>query len=94
LHPDNHAQVIRAMWDQPPSTVLPNISCPAMIVAAGPRPDRAASDFSIRREEMVAAASKDLKDVQVHWIPNTIHDIGYHKPVELADLIKSFIPQG
>jgi pimeloyl-ACP methyl ester carboxylesterase len=94
LHPDNHAQVIRAMWDQPPSTVLPNISCPAMIVAAGPRPDRAASDFSIRREEMVAAASKDLKDGQVHWIPNTIHDIGYHKPVELADLIKSFIPQG
>ena len=42
----------------------------------------------------MAAASKDLKDGQVHWIPNTIHDIGYHKPVELAELIKSFIPQG
>jgi pimeloyl-ACP methyl ester carboxylesterase len=94
LHPDNHAQVIRAMWDQPPSTVLPLITCPAMIVAAGPRPDRAGSDFSIRREEMVAAAAENLKDGQVHWIPNTIHDIGYHKPVELADLIKSFIPQG
>ena len=94
LHPDNHAQVIRAMWDQPPSTVLPRITCPAMIVAAGPRPDRAGSDFSIRREEMVAAAAGFLKDGQVHWIPNTIHDIGYHKPVELAGLIKSFIPQG
>jgi pimeloyl-ACP methyl ester carboxylesterase len=94
LHPDNHAQVIRAMWDQPPSTVLPRITCPAMIVAAGPRPDRAGSDFSIRREEMVTAAAGFLKDVQVHWIPNTIHDIGYHKPVELAELIKSFIPQG
>ena len=93
LHPDNHAQVIRAMWDQPPSTVLPQITCPAMIVAAGPRPDRAGSDFSIRREEMVAAATGFLKDCQVHWIPNTIHDIGYHKPVELAALIKSFIPQ-
>jgi len=94
LHPDNHAQVIRAMWDQPPSTVLPLITCPAMIVAAGPRPDRAGSDFSIRREEMVTAAAGFLKDVQVHWIPNTIHDIGYHKPVELAGLIKIFIPQG
>ena len=94
LHPDNHAQVIRAMWDQPPATVLPRITCPAMIVAAGPRPDRAGSDFSIRREEMVAAAAENLKDGQVHWIPNTIHDIGYHKPVELADLIKGFIPAG
>ena len=94
LHPDNHAQVIRAMWDQPPATVLPQITCPAMIVAAGPRPDRAGSDFSIRREEMVAAAAENLKDGQVHWIPNTIHDIGYHKPVELADLIKGFIPAG
>jgi pimeloyl-ACP methyl ester carboxylesterase len=94
LHPDNHAQVIRAMWDQPLATVLPQITCPAMIVAAGPRPDRAGSDFSIRREEMVAAAAENLKDGQVHWIPNTIHDIGYHKPVELADLIKGFIPAG
>ena len=94
LHPDNHAQVIRAMWDQPPATVLPQITCPAMIVAAGPRPDRAGSDFSIRREEMVTAAAGFLKDGQVHWIPNTIHDIGYHKPVELAGLIKIFIPQG
>ena len=94
LHPDNHAQVIRAMWGQPPATVLPRITCPAMIVAAGPRPDRAGSDFSIRREEMVAAAAENLKDGQVHWIPNTIHDIGYHKPVELADLIKGFIPAG
>jgi len=94
LHPDNHAQVIRAMWDQPPATVLPQITCPAMIVAAGPRADRAGSDFSIRREEMVAAAAENLKDGQVHWIPNTIHDIGYHKPVELADLIKGFIPAG
>ena len=94
LHPDNHAQVIRAMWDQPPATVLPRITCPAMIVAAGPTPDRAGSDFASRREEMVTAAAGFLKDGQVHWIPNTIHDIGYHKPVELAGLIKIFIPQG
>lgn len=94
LQPDNHAQVIRAMWDEPPSTVLPNISCPTMIVAAGPRPDRAGSDFARRREEMVAAAARDLKDRRVHWIPNTIHDIGYDKPVELAGLIREFLAQG
>ena len=94
LQPDNHAQVIRAMWDQPPSTVLSQISCPTMIVAAGPKPDRVGTDFAVRRTEMVAAASEELKDGQVHWIPETIHDIGYHKPVELAELIKEFLPRG
>ena len=94
LHPDHHAQVIRAMWDEPPSSILPNISCPAMIIAAGPRPERAGSDFARQRELMVAAAAQDLKDCSVHWIPNTIHDIGYHKPAELAELIGEFLPKG
>ena len=93
LQPDRHAQVIRAMWDEPPSSILPNISCPAMIVAAGPTPERAGSDFALRKELMVAAAAQDLKDCRVHWIPNTIHDIGYHKPAELAELVGEFLPQ-
>jgi hypothetical protein len=27
----------------------------------------------------------------VRWIPDTIHDIGYHKPAELAQVIKEFL---
>lgn len=91
LHPDNHAQVIRAMWDEPPSTILPRILCPALIVAAGPRPDRVGSDFALRRQLMVSAAAQDLKNCRVDWIPNTIHDIGYHRPQELARVIREFL---
>ena len=94
LQPANHAQVIKAMWDEPPATVLPRILCPTMIVAAGPKPENAGSEFTIRRKEMVAAASRDLQNGLVHWIPNTIHDIGYDKPVELAHLIREFLGQG
>ena len=94
LQPTNHAQVIRAMWDEPPSTVLSRITCPTMIVAAGPRPQNAGSDFAVTREQMVAAAALELQNGRVHWVPNTIHDIGYHKPVELAHLIREFLGQG
>ena len=91
LHPDNHAQVMRAMWDEPPSTSLPKVTCPALLVPAGPRAERANSDFAKMREEMVEMASKSIPDCQVHWIPNTMHDIGYHKPVELAEVIIQFL---
>ena len=91
LRPENHLQVIRAMWEHPPANILPRIECPTMIVAAGPKPERAGSDFALRRVEMVAAAAGQLKDCRVHWIQETIHDIGYHKPVELAGLIREFL---
>jgi hypothetical protein len=79
------------MWDEPPSVVLPQIQCPTLIVPAGPLPDRANSEFSKMREIMVAEASKIIRNCIVKWIPDTMHDIGYHKPNELAQVIREFI---
>jgi len=93
LSPDNHAQVMKAMWDEPPSTTLPNVVCPALLVPAGPRPERANSEFAKMREENVELASKIIANCQVHWIPDTMHDIGYHKPVELAEVIGKFLTE-
>jgi pimeloyl-ACP methyl ester carboxylesterase len=93
LRPDNHAQVMKAMWDEPPSTTLPNVVCPALLVPAGPRPERANSEFAKMREENVELASKVIANCQVHWIPDTMHDIGYHKPVELAEVIGKFLTE-
>ena len=94
LRPSNHAQVLEAMWGEPPSVTLPNIKCPTLIVPAGPRPDRAGSEFSRTKQAMVDAAAQAVPDNRVHWIPETIHDIGYHKPDELADVIAEFLSQG
>ena len=91
LRPDNHAQVLETMWGEPPSVVLPRVSAPTLVVAAGPRPERAASSFSSQREVAVAAAEKALPNGRVHWIPETIHDIGYDKPGELAAVIRGFL---
>ena len=91
LRPQNQAQVIRAMWDDPASDAWRLIECPSMIVPAGPSPDRANSDFAVTRRRMVNLAAENIPNCRVHWIPETIHDIGYHKPRELADAILAFL---
>ena len=91
LQPANQAQVIRTMWDYPPSTMLPRVSRRTLIVPAGPTPDRADTEFARLRREMVEAAVGAVRDCRVHWIPETIHDIGYHKPAELAGVIREFL---
>ena len=93
LRPENHAQVIHSMWHEPPSTTLPRVICPTMIIPAGPSPERANSDFAISRREMVDLAAKSVRDCRVHWITNTMHDIGYHKPKELAEVIIAFLSE-
>jgi pimeloyl-ACP methyl ester carboxylesterase len=94
LRPENHAQTIRAMWDEPASMTMPRIECPTLIVPAGPAPERAESEFAETRRRMVDAAEQALKNGRVHWIPETIHDIGYHKPQELAQVIGDFLAEG
>ena len=93
LRPENHAQVMWSMWNEPPSSILPQIACPTLVVPAGPLPERAGSEFATRKEQMVEATIQAIKDCRVHWIPNTIHDIGYHKPQELASLITAFLEE-
>ena len=94
LRPDNHAQVIRTMWEHPPSSVLPNVACPALIVVAAPQVEYANSEWVQMRRAMVDSAAQNLRDCRVHWVPETMHDIGYHKPAELASVIREFLAEG
>ena len=91
LHPDHHAQVLEAMWNEPASHLWGRISCPTLIVPAGPGAENAASAFVKLREDMVGAASMAIRNCRICWIPDTIHDIGYHKPGELAQVIAEFL---
>ena len=91
LRPENHIQVMRAMWEEPASHAYPNIVCPTLIIPAGPVAQRAGTERAILKQESVAAAEREIKNSRVHWIPDTIHDIGYHKPEELAQVILKFL---
>ena len=93
LRPEHHAQVMEAMWNEPPSTIFPRITCRTLIVPAGPSGSRAGSDSAQQRALVVEAAARAIKNCRVHWIPETIHDIGYHKPAELAGVIQEFLAE-
>lgn len=91
FRPENHLQVMRAMWEEPASDCYSRITCPAIIIPAGPTPERADSERARQKRVGVAAASKAISDCRVCWIPETIHDIGYHKPEELARAMDEFL---
>ena len=40
---------------------------------------------------MMDLAERTIPKGRVHWIPDTIHDVGWHKPRELAGVIVEFL---
>ena len=90
LEPSNHAKVLEAMWNEPPSTMFPQVRCPTLIVAAQSSAS-ANSEFARMRQEMAVAAQSAIGDCTVRWIADSSHDIGYHQPKELAEAVKGFL---
>jgi pimeloyl-ACP methyl ester carboxylesterase len=91
LRPENHAQVMQAMYAEPASTVWHQVKCPTLLVPAGPRPERAGTENARIKQERVNASAAGIEDCRVHWIPETVHDIGYDKPQDLARAIREFL---
>ena len=84
---------MHAMWEEPASAAYPKIHCPTLIIPAGPAPQQAGSERALVKQERVAAAEQAIKNSRVRWIPETVHDIGYHKPEELAQVIRKFLDE-
>lgn len=93
LRPENHAQVMKAMFDEPTSTVWHRVKCPTLLVPAGPRPERAGTENARIKEERVNASAREIENCRVQWISETVHDIGYDKPQELAKAIREFLAE-
>ena len=91
LRPENHLQVMHAMSQEPAFDSYPKIACPTIIIPAGPTPERADSDRARQKRAGVESAGQTIPNCQVKWIPETVHDIGYHKPDELARVIDEFL---
>ena len=91
LRPENQARILRAMWDDPTSGYWPRIGCPALMVPAGSGPPETDRDFARDRRRLVKLAADAIPGCRVHWIPDTLHDIGYHRPRELAEAILEFV---
>ena len=77
---DRHVRILRSLWEHRPSTVIPGLEIPLLLVMA----DSGDAWMDHKRamvEEIAAAAPK----VRVEWIAGD-HDLHVQFPVELADL--------
>ena len=93
LRPENHIQVMQAMFEEPTSDWYPKVACPTVIIPAGPTSERATSERARIKQERVEVALQSIRNCRVKWIPETVHDIGYHKPRELAQVIRAFLAE-
>ncbi len=81
---DRHMLILRALWEQRPAQLYPLVDRPVTIAAAE---DADNPEWLAVKRVQVAAAENGLRAVDVHWFPNTAHDIHVHRPAELAALL-------
>ncbi|GHO90529.1 hypothetical protein KSF_005770 [Reticulibacter mediterranei] len=87
---EHHLQIIGAMWDQPLFDLYRQVRCSLKLIVAEQRPtnDTQTTFLQMRREgiEQIQALRPDIHIV---WMPDTIHDIPFHRPAHLAQEILS-----
>ena len=87
----NHMQVVRALWEQRPAELLPQVRCPVLIV-----PARQASDPPDMKANKAAAVDRALQllpQARVRWFDDTVHDVPLQRPRELATEVTEFTRQ-
>lgn len=86
----NHMRIVRALWEQRPSALCAQVRCPVLFIAAEREAEGRAQEWSKLKREAIARAQNRLRDCQVRWFPDTVHDIPLHRPKELAEAVERF----
>ena len=91
-----HMRILRALYEQRPSRLLPLVRCPVLILPARrPSDDPEERDLAERRTALVTRAEAILRragtPVEVAWFEDTIHDVPIQRPDELVERIQRFI---
>ena len=82
---------MRAMWEEPACEPYFRIACPTVVIPVSPTPERADSERAKQKQAHVDAAEKAIPRCRGRWIPESFHDIGYHKPGTLARVMDEFL---
>lgn len=92
---ERHMQIVRAMWEFRTYDLIGRLHCPALAIVALPPQPRAERDeqFLALKERGIERAKAAMPDLQVYWMPDSVHDIPLQYPAELADLIGTFAAQ-
>jgi pimeloyl-ACP methyl ester carboxylesterase len=88
---DNHMRIAKALWGFTSSDHLSKIRCPILMVVPlqALTPENEARQT--RKREQVETLARQMPNVQVAWFEDTIHDVPWHKPRELVEVLVKFI---
>jgi pimeloyl-ACP methyl ester carboxylesterase len=84
----NHMQVVRALWEQRPAELLPQLRCPVLIL-----PARQSTDAPEARSNKIASVERALElqpRARVRWFDDTVHDVPLQRPDELSRELRAF----
>jgi len=84
-----HLRIVRALWEQRPSQLYERVQCPVLILPVRWEGRDDPERLAIKARE-IALAEKLLRDVQVIWFDDSLHDVPLQRPQELADTIARF----
>lgn len=86
---ERHLKIVRAMWEQRPSQLYERVECPVLVLPARWQGRDDPERLAVKARE-VALAEKLLRDVQVVWFDDSLHDVPLQRPQEVADTITKF----
>jgi len=87
----NHMKIARAIFEQRPSELLPQVECPVLILPAVREPageeERRWQEY---RQHGIAAIKAARPNVEIRPMLDSIHDVPIQRPRELADVVAAF----
>jgi pimeloyl-ACP methyl ester carboxylesterase len=92
LNFEHHMAIVRSMWEYPTYSRYELVQCPVLMVPAQPPEPKSQreADHLAQKKRGADFAQEKIKNVHIHWMADTVHDIPLHKPGELSKLIQDF----
>lgn len=102
IHPDQtisphlslerYQTLLADIWRYPTFSHFKQIDCPVLALAVRLQPPLSLFDQAhlFFNQRGVQEAEKGLKEVQIRWIENGVHEVPLHRPEQLAELITHF----
>jgi pimeloyl-ACP methyl ester carboxylesterase len=91
---ENHMQVVRALWEQKPSELAPQVRCPTLFAVAERQAEGRAQEWMEMKRTAVARLETLIRTCRTVWFQDTIHDIPLQRPEGLAQTISDFVAEG
>jgi pimeloyl-ACP methyl ester carboxylesterase len=86
---DRHLRILRALWEQKPSGLVPNLTVPLLLLLA----DSGNDSMPPKRRAAERAVASGAA-VRIEWFPGGDHDLHVQQPGVVADVLRRSVEDG